>query len=355
LALRRVRITGVRCVAEADLALSPQRNVIFGPNGAGKTSLLEAIYVLSRGRSFRTRHLRRLIQHGSRRLAVFGEVVADGPRVRRLGIAFEDGRLERRVEGKSGASGVELATLLPVHVIEPGSHELIQGAPSERRRFLDWGAFHVEHSYLDAWRRYRRVLSHRNAALKAGASAAEIDSWTAALIEVGLEVHRRRELYVAQLASCFHDYGRALLGAELVLTYRSGWRSDLSLAQALMDSADRDRASGNTETGPHRADLAIKLEGRMAQDEASRGQQKLAAAALVLAQARVFEVHHAAPGILLIDDAAAELDTAALERFMRALASLSVQMIFTALTPDALPLSSGGAVFHVERGAVRAL
>ena len=196
--LRRVRITAFRCIPEADLSLSPQRNYIFGPNGAGKTSLLEALYLLGRGRSFRTRHTRRLVMHGASGLAVFGEVVSPG-RTHRIGAAFEDGHLERRVEGRAGVSGVELATLLPVHAIEPGSHELIQGGPSERRRFLDWGVFHVEHAYLEAWRRYRRVLGQRNAALKAGATAAELETWSGALLTEGLAVHGGRERDAAEL------------------------------------------------------------------------------------------------------------------------------------------------------------
>jgi DNA replication and repair protein RecF len=354
LALRRVHITAVRCLAEADLSLNPQRNFIYGPNGAGKTSLLEAVYLLGRGRSFRTRHIRRLVRHGAPGLAIFGEV-ANAAGVRRVGIAFENGRLVRRLDGDAAATGVELAALLPVHAIEPGSHELVQGGPSERRRFLDWGVFHVEHAYLEAWRRYRRVLGQRNAALKTAASTVEIAPWTRALLDAGQAVHESRQSYVVELTQHFEGYGRALLGATVTLTYQPGWRDDSSFEQALAASELRDRAAGNTEVGPHRADLAIKLEGRRAQDEASRGQQKLAAAALILAQARVVEAYRSEAGTLLIDDPAAELDAAALERLMGALGSVRAQMIFTAITPQALPFSVESAVFHVERGVVRAL
>jgi len=163
--LRRLRITDVRCLAEAELALDPARNYIYGPNGAGKTSILEAIYLLGRGRSFRTRQIRRLVRYGRSGLAVFGEV-GDGPRLRRIGVAFNQGRLEKKIDGSAAAGTAALVEILPVHAIDPSSHELIQGGPSERRRFLDWGVFHVEHGYLDTWRRYRRLLGQRNAALK---------------------------------------------------------------------------------------------------------------------------------------------------------------------------------------------
>jgi DNA replication and repair protein RecF len=354
LALRRVRITALRCIAEADLALHPQRNYIYGPNGAGKTSALESVYLLGRGRSFRTRHFRRLVRHGSSGLAVFGEVET-GSAIRRVGIAFDNGRLERKLEGQAAASGVELARIVPVHAIEPGSHELIQGGPSERRRFLDWGVFHVEHGYLEAWRRYRRLLGQRNAALKAAASNAEIATWTTQLLEAGAAVHAQREAYVADLARHFAAYGRSLLGSTLTLAYHSGWRADLSFERALAANEARDRAAGHSEVGPHRADLVIKLDGRRAQDEASRGQQKLAAAALVLAQACVLSAHDTAVSVVLVDDPAAELDASALAKLLGALDSMEAQIVFTALRPEALPASPESAVFHVEHGVLRAL
>src|SRR5690606_22264133 len=151
---------------EIEADLHPRRNYFFGPNGAGKTSLLESVYLLGRGRSFRTRDTRRLIRHGEARLVVYGEVVADDE-AHRPGVAFERGRLEKRVDGAPAESMAALASILPAYVIDPSSHGLVEGGPSERRRFLDWGVFHVEQSYLPVWRRYRRVLSQRNAALKA--------------------------------------------------------------------------------------------------------------------------------------------------------------------------------------------
>src|SRR5262249_61747527 len=99
--------------------------------------------------------------------------------------AFADRRLERRVDGAPG-SGAAVAEILAVQAIGPDSHRLIEGGPSERRRFLDWGVFHVEHSYLEAWQKYRRVLGQRNAALqRAGEAASEFRVWTDALAEAG--------------------------------------------------------------------------------------------------------------------------------------------------------------------------
>lgn len=350
--LSRVKITTLRCLGEVDLELHPARNYFFGPNGAGKTSLLEGIFVLGRGRSFRTRQMRRLVQHGRDGFAVFGEVTAAGL-TRRLGVAYRAGRLEKKVDGQVASSMAELAALLPVHAIDPSMHALVEGGPSERRRFLDWGVFHVEPGYLDVWKRYRRVLSQRNASLKRTAGDSELQSWSAALVEAAAVVDDSRRRYLERMAPFVTDFGVRLLDRPLTLDYRRGWAADERLEDALVANDARDRQHGITEAGPHRAEIVLRFDERRIQDEASRGQQKLTAAALILAQVAVESVERPASSVLVVDDPSAELDSRSLERLLAALAELRAQLIFTALTPAHLPVGAGFPVFHVERGEVR--
>lgn len=352
--LSRVRIATFRCLRDVDIALDSSRNYIFGANGAGKTSLLEAVFVLGRGRSFRTRQMRRLVQHGSDAFAVFGEVLAEDA-TRRLGVAYRAGRLEKKVDGQTALGMAELAALLPVHALDPSIHGLVEGGPSERRRFLDWGVFHVEPGYLEAWKRYRRVLSQRNAALKYAVTNAELRPWSRALAEAGAIVEASRRAYLERLAPRVEDFGRRLLDARLELDYRPGWPADTPLDEALTHGEERDRQSGTTETGPHRAEIVLRLADRRVQDEASRGQQKLTAAALVLAQVAVESADRPLRSVLVVDDPVAELDSRSLERLLEALATLRAQLIFTALTPEQLRPEPGAPVFHVERGGVRRL
>jgi DNA replication and repair protein RecF len=353
LALRRIRITDFRCLTEVALALHPARNYIYGANGAGKTSVLEAIFLLGRGRSFRTRQIRRLVRHGRPGLAVYGEV-QEGERLRRIGVAFKEGRLEKRIDGEPAAGTVSLVEILPVHTIDPSIHDLIQGGPSERRRFLDWGVFHVEHDYLDAWRRYRRVLGQRNAVLKKGGRPSELATWTVALAEAGELIDQHRASYVALLKPELAERGQTLLDRPLTLAYHRGWPAEGSLAAALGAGESRDRVFGNTELGPHRADLEILLDAEPVHGQASRGQQKLAAASLILAQVSVFG-RVRGRSVLLVDDPAAELDNASLERLLAVLETVSAQLILTGLSASQLAPPKGSTVFHVERGEVRAL
>lgn len=353
MALRRVRITAFRCIAAAELALDPARNYIFGANGAGKTSILEAVFLLGRGRSFRTRHARTLVKHGEESLTVYGEL-EEGPRVRRLGAAFGHGHLDKRLDGEN-ATGSALAQVLPMQSLGPDSHELIEGGPNGRRRLLDWGVFHVERGYLEIWQRYRRFLGQRNSSLKAPAPPNELRVWTSGLAEAGESMDRLRATYVSRLQRAVAEQGRALLGAELKLEYRRGWPPDLGLEQALSASEARDRLSGHTEVGPHRADISVNVDGRRVETVASRGQQKLVVAALILGQEQVLAADRGPNGLLLVDDPAAELDRDALERLIARLALVESQLIFTGLAPMELPPSLNCARFHVERGSVRAL
>jgi len=351
LPLSRVRISALRCLRSVELSLDPSRNYIFGPNGAGKTSLLEGMFVLGRGRSFRTRQIRRLVRHGEDGFAVFG--TANGAGARQLGVAYREGRLEKKIDGKPATGMAELAEILPVHALDPSMHALVEGDPSERRRFLDWGVFHVEHAYLDAWKRYRRVLSQRNAALKRAGSSAELKPWSLELVEAAAVVESSRKGYLDQLAGQVGVVGQRLLERRLTLDYRRGWPDDEDFADCLNASEAQDREHGTTTAGPHRAEIVLRLDGRRVQDEASRGQQKLTAAALILAQVAVESAVRPLRSLVVVDDPAAELDGDSLARLLAAMADLPAQLVFTALSPKHLPPLPARPVFHVEQGEVR--
>jgi len=350
--LERIRVDGVRILSGVDCELDPQRNYFFGPNGAGKTSLLEAVFLIGRGRSFRTRQTRRLIQHGREALAVHVEQ-REGGSVRRIGVQFDDTGIVFRIDRQPAASVTDVARCFAVDVIDPGVHRLIEGGPSERRRFIDWGVFHVEHDYLAAWKRYRRVLGQRNAALKAGAPRPALEPWDRALASTGADVTRARTAYVERFAPVAEGVAERLLGRKLEVRYRAGWRAGIELAEALDESLERDRALGHTTPGPHRADLVLRLDGADAAAEASRGQQKLCAAALVIAQVRAAAESARRDSVLLIDDPAAELDRRSLERLLGEVEGLPAQLILTGLAEELLPVDGRFPVFHVEQGRVR--
>lgn len=352
MSLFRLVIKDLRCIEGAELTFPGRRALIVGPNGAGKTTLLEAVHLLGRGRSFRTRQTRKLVRRGAEGFSVFAELRCPEERPSgRIGIGFDGGRLEGRIDGVAAESLAELARRLPVHIVDPRVHQLIEAGPTERRRFLDAGVFHVEHGYLAHWRGYRRALSQRNAALKTGRAEA-VEAWTAPLVDAAEAVDRAREAYIEALAASVETVGRRLLGVGIHIRYLRGWRADEAFPEALDRHRARDLQTGVTQVGPHRADLAIDFERGAVRELASRGQQKLVAAALVLGQVGEFERQSGRSGTLLVDDPAAELDDGALERLLEEVDRVRAQQILTGLRLESLRPNPGDTRFHVEQGVV---
>jgi DNA replication and repair protein RecF len=142
---------------------------------------------------------------------------------------------------------------------------------------------------------------------------------------------------------------------ELGLSYRSGWARDQTFAEALHHSKAQDQLTGHTQVGPHRAELSIRLNGTAVKDRISRGQQKLLAASLLIAQLKLFPEGAPVQPSLLLDDPAAELDDQRLEGLIREVASHSVQLIVTTLHREFAAFGSPGRRYRIEEGRVEPL
>ena len=350
--LNNFSCTDFRCLKTAALELDSRYNLIFGGNASGKTSLLEAIAYLGRGRSFRGALAQNIVRHGASEFVIFG-TAETGVRAATVGIRNSRDGLEIRIDGAKTRSAAGLAEILPLQVVDPDVHNLVAGGPEVRRRYLDWIAFHVEHSYLDRWRRFRRVLKQRNAALKENTSHDGLAAWDRELTEAGLEVDeaRRRVLNITRPA--LQDIGASLLDCAADIEYQRGWSTDESLAEAMTAGVDRDRLLGSTQAGPHRADIKLVYDERQARRLVSRGQQKLLACALILAATKIVQSHIERSLLLLLDDPAAELDRDSLTRLMAVVDSLGCQVIATSLDPDVVIFPEAPRMFHVEQGRLQ--
>ena len=348
--LAELTVDDVRCFAHTALEFHPALNLVVGPNGSGKTTLLEAVFLLGRGRSFRTRSSERLIRHGQDRLVVFGRT-GDTP-ARALGIQVSrvDGT-RARLNGTAVGALTDLTQALPVQVIDPGVHKLVEEGGYRRRRWLDWLVFHVEPSYVDHWLRYTRALRQRNAALKSQPGQASV--WNAELSRLGEQIAAARGRVLELLLPHWHSAVAALADLPVDLRYARGWPADLPLLESLEASFARDQVRGVTHSGPHRADVLVRLGGRPAREVLSRGQQKLIAIAMTLAQLSLLQQLEHPAATLLLDDPAAELDRERLSRFIERIVSLRCQLIVTSLQPEFDAFGIPDRVFHVEQGRAR--
>ena len=356
--LIELRLENWRNIADAQIAAGPGINMLEGANGAGKTSVLEAIYLLSHGRSFRTQRGEFLVRHGMSQTVVFGQVEHSGG-VAHLGMMQSDGRWSARVDGQPAATVTSAIEHCAVVCFEPGSHALIAGPSDERRRYLDWGVFHVEHDFPSVARRFRRALKQRNALLRNGASNAELSAWDAELAPAAMALHTARVRYFGRLVPVLLGRLRILLPdlGEPFLQYLPGWNSERELALALSESHATDRQRGHTTRGPHRADWKLSFELAPRREQLSRGQEKLCAIACMLAQAQLYQADHHEWPIVVLDDLPSELDLAHQRVVVDALTDEATQVFLTStevprcLLDAAVPFHS----FHVEQGRVSAL
>jgi DNA replication and repair protein RecF len=349
MALAELRIENLRCIESAALEFSAELNLIAGENGAGKTSILEAIFLLGRGRSFRTRTSERLIRHGQPRLTVYGRT--DGYPSRQAGIEIAaDGGTRARINGENARSLLELSGVVPVQAIDPEIHKLVDQGPERRRRWLDWLVFHVEPTFGLHWARYNRALKQRNAALRTSASS--VESWDEELVSQGEAITHARQRVLDRLAPRLHATFARFGGLDVQVGFITGWAAGTTLRQTLQSHAERDRLRGMTTTGPHRADVTLRRGQRVARETLSRGQQKLTAVAMIVSQLQLLQDEIGMQALLLLDDPAAELDERNLKRLFTELSSLRCQMIATSLTPETALFQAPKATFHVEQGRV---
>jgi DNA replication and repair protein RecF len=349
MSLFELALEDVRCLRRAELQLHPGQNLIWGDNASGKTSLLEAVFLLGRGRSFRTRNSERLIRHGEPLLRVVGKTVGPPPESIGVEVSRADGTVAK-LHGAFVSSLAELSRAFAVQVIEPGAHKLIEEGAQRRRRWMDWAVFHVEPGFIDVWSRYARALKQRNSALRSAPAQAAV--WDSEVARQGEMIANLRRDFVERLLPHWALAVQELTGLEIELHYARGWAADLSLAEALVATRDRDAARGMTHAGPHRADVVVRLERGLARETLSRGQQKLVAAAMTLSQLSLIRELTGTLPTLLLDDPAAELDRDRLTRFVAQVRQLQCQLVVTSLSAETSLFGVPDRVFHVEHGGV---
>jgi len=361
MSIRRLRITQVRNIVDADLAFS-RINLISGANGSGKTSVLEAAFLLGSGRSFRATRLDPVINHAAEECTVFGAVQERGGGAPvSVGVARRrDGSFEGRVQGRAVHNSAELARRLPLQLINSATFALLEGGPKIRRQFLDWGVFHVEHGFHRLWLEVHRCLRQRNTLLRHDRiSSAQMQPWNARLAEDATQLDGFRQRYFDAFYPVFRSTLSELSPIDgLEVSYLRGWERDRELLDILDEQLERDRQRGFTVNGPHRADLRVRVRGMSADEVLSRGQQKLVICALKLAQARIFAQTQGHECVFLIDDLPAELDSRHRQNICRLLETMGCQVIVTCVDPAELEGCWGGAsaddirMFHVEQGAL---
>jgi DNA replication and repair protein RecF len=351
--IESLHATNLRCFERFEFAPEPGINWLVGANGAGKTTILEAAYLLSHGRSFRPGGRFAPTRRGTHGYLIHAEIVQDG-RHRRLGLARTEDHWEARLDGSAVPSLAPLFAACPVVFFGPESQALIAGPAEERRSFLDWSVFHVEHDSLDAWRTWRRALRQRNALLRGRATEAELDAWEHDLSRLGERIHAMRSQCLASLEPYLVEEADALIPelGKARIEYRAGWDQGLGLARQLSEQRDRDRERGFTQRGVHRADWWLQFPGIPRREHLSRGQAKAVALVCVLAQTRWLKDRVGEYPLLCLDDLGSELDAAHAAKVVAWLRAEPLQAWLTSTSRPEPSQFGGERMFHVEHSQI---
>jgi DNA replication and repair protein RecF len=351
--LRQLQIKNFRNLENTQLTPVNGVNLILGDNASGKTSLLEAIYYLSHVRSFRTQHVTDLILRQSPYLQLVAHIETLDNKIIPFGIRRSRNKSEIRVNKQPVKRVSDIAAQFPVLAIHPDSYKLITGNPSQRRQYLDWGVFHVEHGFFQAWQRFKKALMQRNAALKSKQKFEICQLWNNEINHSAHYIDQLRQQYFEKLEPYFQQLTRLFFVNDTVdIEYKRGWPLDKILMELLEENLQKERLKGYTYYGPHRAEIMIKVNGQSAQTCISRGQQKTLVALMRLAQAMQFSETTDRSCVLLYDDLAAELDVNHRELILSVLSKMNIQLFLTAIEKQQIDLSAWQVkkMFHVEHG-----
>lgn len=360
-------LSHVRNLTKASFDFDKHFNLICGQNGAGKTAILEAIFLLGMGRSFRTHQIGPLITFEKSSCVVSAKLLPlkerDDKSPQKLGIErFRNGNCTIKINEEKVVSISELPQTLPLQLMNVQAFQVLEAGPQFRRQFLDWGVFHMEHRFLGAWNQYKRALKQRNAALKTSSSKQaysghpELALWERPLVEAGEAIHQYRQAYLEAYIPVAKRLLKALLPIQMLeIIYNPGWDERLGLEEALKNYTQVDVLFGATQKGPHRADLEVLVEGVPAKQVLSRGQLKLFIAGLLMARAELLYAQKGVKCVFLVDDLCSELDGRAAQVLIEGLEALGAQVLITGIEAEVLGGLLGERayrVFHVEQGEV---
>ena len=353
-----LRATGFRCFEDVGFTPGPGINWLIGPNGAGKTSLLEAAYMLSRGRSFRSGGRAAPKRHGHADYLIYAELERNAGSKIKVGLTRENDHWIARRNGEALDNLAPLFEACPVVYFGPEDHSLVLGAAENRRAFLDWSVFHVEHDSLTVWKSWRRALRQRNALLRQNAPRMHFLAWEHDLEGLAQRIHAMRARCLKGLAPYVNQEASKLIPelGDIQIEYRPGWDEQIGLGEQLARSRERDRERGFTLYGAHRADWSLVFERVSQREHLSRGQAKAAALVCALALTRWLKDSIGEYPLLCLDDLESELDLDHLTVVIRWLSARSIQSWLTSTRqPDATIDIQGASMFHVEHSGCKPL
>lgn len=351
MSIRQISLNNFRNLKSTTIDLHPKLNILYGSNASGKTSFLEALYILCQGQTFKSSNLSQCILHKASSFLLFSHF-----KNYKVGISRTFNKTTIRINAESINRVSTLAEKSPVRIINASSLNLIIGSPADKREFLDWCLFHVEHRYHQLWTDYNHALKQRNALLKQKKNLQQLDYWDNHLSLLNYEIYNLRLDFCESFKQClFFNFNDVLNELEIDISYRPGWDQKQLFKDVLSLNRDKDIRYGFTRFGIHRDDLVITAQDFLVQQVLSRGQIKKLSVFMILSQIIFISQFSNKKVILLIDDLESELDVNTVESILKKISEHTLQVFISLIKPsfELFSHNQDYKMFHVEHGIIR--
>lgn len=355
MSLEQLKINNFRNLQAVNLELNSGFNLILGTNGSGKTSLLEAIFFLSHGRSFKTNLSNRIINHHQNSFDIFAKINQNQNNYNVGIVKDKTADLKLKINGGNNHKISSLAKLLPLQLITPEGLNLLSSGPKLRRGFIDWGLFFHHPNFHGLWLDFKRIMKQRNAALATARSYNDIEIWDKSLIPIAQQISQMRQNYVAAIKQKIEQSVKLFLPeVQIDISFYQGWDNDSEFGDILRNNFERDYNLGYSFSGPQKADLRFKTNNIAVEDVLSRGQLKLLICALKIAQGEFLSEQSQQNTIFLLDDFSAELDHCKQKLLADRLIKSNSQVFITAINQEQLQQMKieNFSTFYIKNGKI---
>ncbi|MEZ5471494.1 MAG: DNA replication/repair protein RecF [Marinicella sp.] len=309
--IKQLKINGFRCYESVDLMFEKKINVFIGPNGSGKTSVLEAIYYLSTGKSFRSKKNKVLVNNLQNQFTLFCQFSETEGRTQNLGVSFNKntGQKQIKLNQNQVKNQSEIAHMIPVVAIDPESYLFIDKGPQYRRSFLDWLVFHVKPEYLQVWTQTMRCQKQLNASYKSQYNQTTTH-WEQQYILQANQLNDLRRVFFKQLEILVMEKVSMFLPEvnNFCIHYFQGWSKENDLTEQIKKDREKNLNYGSLYSGVHKMDIKCRVNNSQAQDVLSRGQKKIISIIFNLCFIEMLTAATKLNPIVCFDDLDAELD-----------------------------------------------
>ena len=363
--IRSIELKDFRNYESLNLEFNKNVNLILGKNAQGKTNLLEAIYVTSIGKSFRTNKDHELIRFGSDFAKVYVETIKDDIEGSVEIIYSKDSKKYAKADGIKLKKTSELLKNVFIVIFSPEDLKIVKDEPEKRRKFIDRELCQIKPAYYDSLTNYKKILTQRNAYLKEfDINKSMLDVWDAQLAKYGSFVMNLRDKFIANLSEIAAEtHGKITNGKEkLEVKYSPNVKFSDDIKEqeeifysVLKESFDNDIRQRTTTKGPHKDDFELFIEGVNVRSFGSQGQQRTSALSLKLAEIKIIKEETGYDPVLLLDDVMSELDLERQEYLVKSLSDVQLFITTTEIPEVLIKKFPNYTEYNVEKGEIEIL